>query len=118
MVKKKRNTGRRRKKSNTTTTIEEQQQHRAVAKRPKTVSDANNRLTDAIKAMIDSMDEEHLYSVMEYAGKVGKELIASDTLQPQRQQQRPQQPQQKLLVQKEQLQWQQGEHQFLNPEHH
>ena len=26
--------------------------------------------------MIDSMNEEHLYSVMAYAGKVGKELMA------------------------------------------
>ena len=60
MVKKKSTTGHRRKKSNTSGTNKEQQQHRA-AKRPKTVSDARNRLADAIKAMIDSIDEEHLW---------------------------------------------------------
>ena len=49
------------------------------AKRSKTVisDDGKNRLAAAIKAMIDSMDEEHLYSMMEYAGKVGKELMGS-----------------------------------------
>mmetsp|Transcript_5117 Transcript_5117/g.10741 ORF Transcript_5117/g.10741 Transcript_5117/m.10741 type:complete len:110 (-) Transcript_5117:28-357(-) len=77
MVKKRSNTGRRRKKSNTTGTNKEQQQHQA-AKGPKTVSDAKNRLADAIRAMVDSMEEEHLYSLMEYAGKIGKELIASE----------------------------------------
>ena len=76
MTKKKNTTGRRRKKSNTTGTNKEQQRH-GVAKRPKTVSDTNNRLSNAIKAMIDSMDKEHLYSVMEYAGKVCKELMGS-----------------------------------------
>ena len=72
--------------------------------------DAKNGLVDALKAMIESMDEEHLYSLMEYAGRVGKELMASDKqqayprrLQPQRHQQ-PQQPQQKLPVQKQQPQ--------------
>ena len=79
MVKKKRSTGRRRKKSNTTINADEQH---TGAKRSNTAAsvsvDVKNRLVSAIKAMIDSMDEEHLYSVMEYAGKVGKELMASE----------------------------------------
>eukprot|EP00534_Pseudo-nitzschia_fraudulenta_P002274 CAMPEP_0201120858 /NCGR_PEP_ID=MMETSP0850-20130426/4856_1 /ASSEMBLY_ACC=CAM_ASM_000622 /TAXON_ID=183588 /ORGANISM="Pseudo-nitzschia fraudulenta, Strain WWA7" /LENGTH=102 /DNA_ID=CAMNT_0047387137 /DNA_START=205 /DNA_END=513 /DNA_ORIENTATION=+ len=77
MVKKKSNTRRRRKKSNTT--INEGERQHQGAKRQKTeatgVSDAKNRLVSAIKAMIDSMNEEHLYSVMVYAGTVGKELL-------------------------------------------
>mmetsp|Transcript_117669 Transcript_117669/g.240614 ORF Transcript_117669/g.240614 Transcript_117669/m.240614 type:complete len:169 (+) Transcript_117669:378-884(+) len=77
MVKKRSTTGCRRKKSNTTRTNKEQQQPQA-GKRLKTVSDAKNRLAAAIKAMVDSMEEEHLYSLMEYAGKIGKELIASE----------------------------------------
>ena len=77
MVKKRSNTGRRRKKSNSPGTNKEQQQPQA-GKRLKTVSDAKNRLAAAIKAMVDSMEEEHLYSVMEYAAKMGKELIASE----------------------------------------
>ncbi len=77
MTKKNRSTGRRRKKSNTTINAEQQQD--GGAKRPKTVvSDAKNRLVSAIKALIDSMDEDHLYSVMVYAGTVGKELMGSD----------------------------------------
>ena len=32
-------------------------------------------MIDAIKAMVDSMNEEHLYSAMVYAGTVGKELL-------------------------------------------
>mmetsp|Transcript_22908 Transcript_22908/g.51155 ORF Transcript_22908/g.51155 Transcript_22908/m.51155 type:complete len:99 (-) Transcript_22908:44-340(-) len=80
MVKKKSNTRRRRKKSNTT--INEGERQHQGAKRQKTeatgVSDAKNRLVSAIKAMIDSMNEEHLYSVMVYAGTVGKELMGSD----------------------------------------
>jgi len=78
VVKKKSNTRRRRKKSNIT--INEGELHPG-AKRQKTeaaVSDAKNRLVSAIKAMIDSMNEEHLYSVMVYAGTVGKELMGSD----------------------------------------
>ena len=79
MTKEKRATGCRRKKSKTTRINKEEQQHRVARKRPKTVSgDAKNRLVAALKAMIDGMDEEHIYSVMEYAGKVGKELMASD----------------------------------------
>ena len=71
MVKKRSTTGCRRKKSNTTGTNKEQQQLQA-AKRLKTVSDTKIRLADAIKAMVDSMEEEHLYSVMEHAAKMGK----------------------------------------------
>ena len=62
--------GRRRRKSNTDD---------KEAKRCKTrnaaaaVSDTKNRLVSVIKAIINSMNEEHLYSVMVYAGTVGKE---------------------------------------------
>ena len=43
------------------------------AKRSKAVvSDAKNKLLAAIQAMIDSMEEEHLYSVIVYVGTVGK----------------------------------------------
>jgi len=61
--------------------MNEGEQHPPGAKRQKTeaaVSDAKNRLVSAIKAMIDSMNEEHLYSVMVYAGTVGKELLGSE----------------------------------------
>ena len=74
MVKKRRATGRRRKKSNT----EEQSTGAKRSKVEAAASDVKNRLISAIIAMIDSMNEEHLYSVMVYAGAVGKELIGSD----------------------------------------
>ena len=77
MVKKRSNTGRRRKKSNSPGTNKEQQQPQA-GKRLKTVSDAKNRLAAAIKVMVDSMQEEHFHSWMEYAAKIGKEPIASE----------------------------------------
>ena len=79
MVKKKINTRHRRKKSNTTIRNEGEQKH-PRAKRQKieeAVNDVKNRLVSAIIAMIDSMNEEHLYSVMVYAGTVGKELLGS-----------------------------------------
>ena len=79
MTKKRRSTGLRRKKSNKTMNKDQHHQDGGGAKRSKTVisDDGKNRLAAAIKAMIDSMDEEHLYSMMEYAGKVGKELMGS-----------------------------------------
>ena len=46
------------------------------AKRLKTeataVNDVKNKLASAIKAMIDGMNKIHLYSVMVYAGALGK----------------------------------------------
>ena len=70
MVKKKRNTGHRRKKSNTTINKEKQQNGGAKRSKTKTaVSEVKNRLVSAIKAMIDTMNEEYLYSVMVYAGE-------------------------------------------------
>jgi len=58
MVKKKRSMSCKRKKSNTRiNVIEEESKH---TKTKEAVSDAKNRLVSAIKAMIDSMNEEHL----------------------------------------------------------
>ena len=34
-----------------------------------------NKSISAIKAMIDGMNEQYLYSVMAYAGALGKELL-------------------------------------------
>ena len=41
-----------------------------------TFNDVKNKLLSAIKAMIHGMNEDHLYSVMVYAGALGKELVA------------------------------------------
>mmetsp|Transcript_14729 Transcript_14729/g.30424 ORF Transcript_14729/g.30424 Transcript_14729/m.30424 type:complete len:159 (+) Transcript_14729:75-551(+) len=79
MAKKKLATDRKRKKS----TINSSQQH-AGPKGTKTnkkseVSEAKNKLVVAIKAMVDIINEEHLYSVMVYDGTLGKEeLLGSD----------------------------------------
>ena len=40
------------------------------------VNNVKNRLLSAIKAMVDSMNEEHLYSVMVYAGALGIQKTA------------------------------------------
>mmetsp|Transcript_14734 Transcript_14734/g.30433 ORF Transcript_14734/g.30433 Transcript_14734/m.30433 type:complete len:101 (+) Transcript_14734:131-433(+) len=75
MVKTKRSMACKREKTITRINAEEEEQGAKRSKTEAAVSDAKNRLVSAIKAMIDSMNEEHLYSVMVYAGTVGKELL-------------------------------------------
>ena len=78
MVKKKRAIASKRKKSNTRKNAEE-------AKRSKTeapVSNVKNKLVSALKAMIDSMTEKHLYSVMAYVATVGKETETVSNAKP------------------------------------
>ena len=70
MTKKKRNICLRRKKRRTTPNTEEQQQGKG-AKRWKTevmVSNVKNKLVSALKAMIDSMKKEDLFSVIACSG--------------------------------------------------
>ena len=72
MVKKKRSMGRVRKKSNTTiSTVAEQGGDAKRSKTESVVSNVKNKLVCAIKAMVESMNEKDLYSVMAHVATVG-----------------------------------------------